>query len=59
LTPIFSLLAQLLVLRQQKAYQQVVAPFNGVVTRRNIDVGSLVQADVTSGTFMFRTWPWE
>ncbi len=45
--------AQLLVLRQQKAYQQVVAPFAGVVTRRNIDVGSLVQADATSGTFMF------
>src|SRR6516225_2165338 len=45
--------AQLLVLRQQKAYQQVVAPFDGVVTRRNIDVGSLVQADATSGTFMF------
>jgi RND family efflux transporter MFP subunit len=43
----------LLVLRQQKAYQQVVAPFDGVVTRRNIDVGSLVQADATSGTFMF------
>src|SRR6202047_1102181 len=46
--------AQLLVLRQQKTYQQVVAPFDGVVTRRNIDVGSLVQADATSGTFMFR-----
>jgi RND family efflux transporter MFP subunit len=45
--------AQLAVLRQQKVYQQVVAPFNGVVTRRNIDVGSLVQADATSGTFMF------
>jgi RND family efflux transporter MFP subunit len=45
--------AQLEVLRQQKAYQQVVAPFDGVVTRRNIDVGSLVQADATSGTFMF------
>src|ERR1700726_3102924 len=45
--------AQLLVLGQQKAYQQVVAPFDGVVTRRNIDVGSLVQADATSGTFMF------
>src|SRR5271165_651524 len=48
-----SMEAQLLVLRQQKAYQQVVAPFDGVVTRRNIDVGSLVQADATSGTFMF------
>ena len=45
--------ARLAVLRQQKAYQQVVAPFDGVVTRRNIDVGSLVQADAASGTFMF------
>src|SRR5208337_462927 len=45
--------AQLNVLRQQKLYQQVVAPFDGVVTQRNIDVGSLVQADATSGTFMF------
>jgi RND family efflux transporter MFP subunit len=45
--------AQLQVLQQQKAYQQVVAPFDGVVTQRNIDVGSLVQADATSGTFMF------
>jgi RND family efflux transporter MFP subunit len=45
--------AQLAVLRQKKAYQQVAAPFGGVVTRRNIDVGSLVQADATTGTFMF------
>jgi RND family efflux transporter MFP subunit len=45
--------AQLLVLRQQKAYQSVVAPFDGVITQRNIDVGSLVQADATSGTFLF------
>jgi RND family efflux transporter MFP subunit len=45
--------AQLQVLQQQKAYQHVVAPFDGIVTRRNIDVGSLVQADATSGTFMF------
>jgi len=41
------------VLQQQKAYQRVVAPFDGVITQRNIDVGSLVQADATSGTFMF------
>src|SRR5215471_3897734 len=41
--------AQLEVLHQQKAYQQVVAPFDGVITQRNIDVGSLVQADATSG----------
>jgi RND family efflux transporter MFP subunit len=45
--------AQLLVLSQQKAYQRVVAPFDGVITQRNIDVGSLVQADAVSSTFMF------
>jgi RND family efflux transporter MFP subunit len=45
--------AQLRVLEQQKAYQTVTAPFDGVITQRNIDVGSLVQADATSGTFMF------
>src|SRR5208282_3916596 len=45
--------AQLMVLRQQKAYQQVVAPFDGIVTQRNIDVGSLVTADASSGTSMF------
>ena len=45
--------AQLSVLRQQKDYQSVVAPFDGVITQRNIDVGSLVQADATGGTFMF------
>jgi RND family efflux transporter MFP subunit len=44
---------QLRVLSQQKAYQRVVAPFDGVITQRNIDVGSLVQADATSATFMF------
>ncbi len=45
--------AQIEVLQQQKVYQRVVAPFDGVITQRNIDVGSLVQADATSGTFMF------
>jgi len=45
--------AQLQVLHQQKLYQRVVAPFDGVITQRNIDIGSLVQADSTSGTFMF------
>ena len=38
---------------QQKVYQRVVAPFDGVITQRNIDIGSLVQADAVSGTFMF------
>jgi RND family efflux transporter MFP subunit len=45
--------AQLRVLRQQQVYQQVVAPFDGVITQRNIDVGSLVQADAASGTPLF------
>src|SRR5262249_8316495 len=34
-------------------YQRVVAPFDGIVTQRNVDVGTLVQADAVSGTFMF------
>jgi RND family efflux transporter MFP subunit len=38
------------VLTQQRAYQRVVAPFDGVITQRAIDVGSLVQA---GSTFMF------
>ena len=45
--------AQLRVLNQQKTYQSVTAPFDGVITQRNVDVGSLVQADAASGTFMF------
>ena len=40
--------AQLQMLRQDKAYEQVVAPFDGVVTQRNIDVGSLVTADAAT-----------
>jgi RND family efflux transporter MFP subunit len=38
------------VLQQQRSYQSVVAPFDGVITQRNIDVGSLVEA---GSTFMF------
>ena len=45
--------AQLQVLRQQKSYQAVTAPFDGVVTQRNVDIGNLVQADNTGGTSMF------
>src|ERR1700723_1279118 len=46
--------AQLRVLNQQKTYLSVVAPFDGVITQRNIDIGSLVQADASSGTFLFQ-----
>jgi RND family efflux transporter MFP subunit len=40
-------------LRQNRDYSSVVAPFDGVITQRNVDVGSLVQSNATSGTFMF------
>ncbi|HEY2533304.1 MAG TPA: efflux RND transporter periplasmic adaptor subunit [Xanthobacteraceae bacterium] len=42
--------AEIRILEQDKAYQRVVAPFDGVVTQRNIDNGSLIQA---GSTFMF------
>ena len=45
--------AQLRVLQQQKAYQSVVAPFDGVITQRNADVGDLIQADSASGPILF------
>ena len=32
-------------LKAQKAFANIVAPFDGVVTARNVDVGSLVKAD--------------
>ena len=32
-------------LKAQKAFSNIVAPFDGVVTARNVDVGSLVRAD--------------
>jgi RND family efflux transporter MFP subunit len=38
------------VLQQQKSYQSVVAPFDGIITQRNVDTGTLVQAGTT---FMF------
>jgi RND family efflux transporter MFP subunit len=44
---------QLRVLRQDRSYASVVAPFDGVITQRNVDVGTLVQGNTTSGTFMF------
>ena len=42
--------AQIRILGQEKAYQRVVAPFDGVITQRNIDNGSLV---MSGSTFMF------
>src|SRR4029077_1311789 len=34
-------------------YASIVAPFDGVITQRNVDVGSLVQSNAATGTFMF------
>jgi RND family efflux transporter MFP subunit len=41
------------VLHQNRAYASVVAPFDGIITQRNVDVGSLVQGNANTGTFMF------
>ncbi len=43
----------LTVLRQNRAYASVVAPFDGIITQRNVDVGALVQGNENTGTFMF------
>ena len=40
-------------LQQNRDYASVVAPFDGVITQRNVDVGSLVQGNAANGTFMF------
>ncbi|MDB5392558.1 MAG: efflux transporter, family, subunit [Rhodospirillales bacterium] len=45
--------AQVARLEKEKAYEQVIAPFDGVITQRSIDTGSLVTADSTSGSSMF------
>jgi len=40
-------------LEQLAGFEQVTAPFDGVITSRQIDVGSLVTADAASGTPLF------
>jgi RND family efflux transporter MFP subunit len=40
-------------LEQLTQFERITAPFDGVVTSRLIDVGSLVTADVNSGTPLF------
>ena len=40
-------------MRQLTEFEQIKAPFDGVVTSRLIDVGSLVTADAASGTPLF------
>ena len=45
--------SQIARLERLQSYERVVAPFDGVITLRNIDIGSLVAADATSGTPLF------
>jgi len=45
--------AQIARLERLQSYERVVAPFDGVITQRSIDIGSLVAADVNSGTSLF------
>jgi RND family efflux transporter MFP subunit len=45
--------AQVARLEEENGYTQVVAPFDGVITQRAIDTGSLVTADSTNGTALF------
>jgi HlyD family secretion protein len=40
-------------LRTLTEFEQVTAPFDGVITRRNVDIGDLVNADTGGGTPMF------
>jgi RND family efflux transporter MFP subunit len=41
-------------LRQLKSFAQVVAPFGGTITERNIEIGDLVTAGTGSGRALFR-----
>jgi RND family efflux transporter MFP subunit len=41
-------------LRELESFKRVVAPFDGVVTQRNTDVGALINAGETPGSALFR-----
>ncbi|HEX4025838.1 MAG TPA: efflux RND transporter periplasmic adaptor subunit [Steroidobacteraceae bacterium] len=41
-------------LRYLESFKHVVAPFDGVVTQRNTDIGDLIGAGATSGAALFR-----
>jgi RND family efflux transporter MFP subunit len=46
--------ANLARLRELEGFKRVVAPFDGVVTQRNTDVGALINAGQTPGSALFR-----
>ena len=41
-------------LRELKSFKRVVAPFNGVITARNTDIGALINAGQSAGAELFR-----
>ncbi|MDB6092257.1 MAG: efflux transporter periplasmic adaptor subunit [Gammaproteobacteria bacterium] len=41
-------------LRQLSGFEKIVAPFDGVVTARNTDVGQLISAGINTGPELFR-----
>jgi RND family efflux transporter MFP subunit len=45
--------AQVSRLMELTGFEKVVAPFDGIITQRHIDVGSLVTADQSTGTALF------
>jgi RND family efflux transporter MFP subunit len=46
--------ANLARLRDLESFKRVIAPFEGVVTQRNTDVGALINAGQTPGSALFR-----
>ncbi len=45
--------AQVSRLKELTGFEKIVAPFDGFITQRHIDVGSLVTADQSTGTALF------
>jgi len=41
-------------LREMESFKRVLAPFDGVVTQRNTDVGALINAGQSPGAALFR-----
>jgi RND family efflux transporter MFP subunit len=41
-------------LRELESFKRVVAPFDGIVTARNTDIGALINAGQSAGTELFR-----
>lgn len=41
-------------LQAQRSFRQVIAPFNGTVTQRNVDVGTLVTGGNATGSQLFK-----